>query len=67
MNLEAPKPVKRLYRSKTDRMIAGVCGGIAEYFAIDPIWIRLGFILLLLSGLTALLYPLMWVLVPKAP
>ena len=33
--------MKRLYRSNTDRMIAGVCGGIGEYFNIDPVVIRL--------------------------
>ena len=32
---------KKLRKSKTDRKICGVCGGIAEYFGIDPIWIRL--------------------------
>ena len=36
---------KRLIRSKTQRMIGGVCGGIAEYFNIDPTIIRLGFVL----------------------
>lgn len=36
---------KRLIRSKTQRMIGGVCGGIAEYFNIDPTIIRLGFAL----------------------
>ena len=33
--------MKRLYRSNTDRMIAGVCGGIGEYFNIDPTLVRL--------------------------
>lgn len=37
---------KRLYRSRTDRMLCGVCGGIAEYFNIDPTLVRLGFVLL---------------------
>lgn len=32
---------KKLRKSKTDKKICGVCGGIAEYFGIDPIWIRL--------------------------
>ena len=36
---------KRLYRSSTNYMLAGVCGGIAEYFNIDPTLIRLGFVL----------------------
>lgn len=37
---------KRLYRSQTDRKICGVCGGIAEYFNIDPTLVRLGGVLL---------------------
>jgi phage shock protein PspC (stress-responsive transcriptional regulator) len=42
---------KRLYRSETDRMIAGVCAGFAEYFEIDPALVRLVFVLFaLLSG-----------------
>lgn len=36
---------KKLYRSRNSRMICGVCGGIAEYFNIDPTLIRLGFVL----------------------
>jgi len=48
---------KRLYRSDTDKMIGGVCGGIAEYFTLDPTLVRLGFILFSLftvfSGLPA--------------
>ena len=37
---------KRLYRSKKDRMICGVCGGIANYFNIDPTLVRLAFVLI---------------------
>lgn len=37
--------MKRLYRSNTDTLIAGVCGGIAEYFDVDPNLVRLGWIL----------------------
>lgn len=60
---------KRLYRSTTDRMIAGVCGGIAEYFGIDPVIVRLIAVLLLLpGGLPGFLpYIIMWILVPKRP
>lgn len=36
----------RITRSSTDRMLAGVCGGLGEYFGIDSTWIRLGFIFL---------------------
>ena len=62
------QPTKRLYRSRKDRMIAGVCGGLAQYFGIDPTWVRLIFILLLLAGGSALLvYVIMWLIVPMEP
>ena len=59
---------KKLYRSKTNRMIAGVCGGIADYFNIDPVIVRLGAVLLLLiTGGAALVgYIVLWVIVPEA-
>jgi phage shock protein C len=41
---------KRLYRSTENHMIAGVCGGIAQYFNIDPVIVRLIAVILLLSG-----------------
>ena len=41
---------KRLYRSKKERMIAGICGGVAEYFNIDPVIVRLIFVVLALGG-----------------
>ena len=59
---------KKLYRSRKDSRIAGVCGGLAEYFNIDPTWVRLIFILLFFIGGSALLiYIIMWLLVPLAP
>ncbi|HZX47134.1 MAG TPA: PspC domain-containing protein [Clostridia bacterium] len=41
---------KKLYRSQTDKMIAGVCGGIAEYFGIDSTLVRLGWVLFTFAG-----------------
>jgi phage shock protein C len=62
------KPYKRLWRSRRDRRIAGVCGGLGEYFQIDPIWIRILFVIFFLAGGTALLvYLVMWLLVPVEP
>jgi phage shock protein C len=60
---------KRLYRSRTDRMISGVCGGIAEYFAIDPTIVRLATVALLFvtSGIVFLIYIIMAIVVPEAP
>jgi phage shock protein C len=60
--------VKRLYRSRTDRKIAGVCGGLAEYFGIEPTIIRLGFVLgLILAGGTATAYLIMALVIPEEP
>ncbi|HRF28454.1 MAG TPA: PspC domain-containing protein [Candidatus Saccharibacteria bacterium] len=58
--------MKKLYRSTTDKKIAGVCGGIAEYFDIDPTIVRIIFVALLLpGGLPGLLpYLILWVVVP---
>jgi len=61
--------MKRLYRSTTDRKIAGVCGGIAEYLNIDPTVVRIiAVILLLPGGVPGLLpYLVMWVVIPENP
>lgn len=57
---------KKLYRSKSDRYIAGVCGGLAEYFEIDSLIIRIIFVLLTVSGGSGLvIYIIMWILVPE--
>jgi len=56
---------KRLYRSRTDRMIAGVCGGLGEYFGIDPVIVRIVFVLIALAnGIGLLAYLILWVIVP---
>ena len=57
----------RLMRSRTEVIVAGVCGGLAEYFAIDPVIVRLIFVLVTLtSGLGLLIYPILWIVMPKA-
>lgn len=62
------KSCVRLYRTRRERMIAGVCGGLAHYFNIDPTWMRLIFITCLLLGGSALLvYLIMWAVVPLEP
>lgn len=60
---------KKLYRSLTDRKIAGVCGGLAEYLGVDATVIRLLFIAMLIFGVAPiiLLYLVMWIIVPEAP
>lgn len=56
-----------LTRSSKNRMIAGVCGGIAEYFHIDANIVRLIFILLIFAdGSGAIMYLLLWVLMPRS-
>jgi phage shock protein C len=59
---------KRLYRSRDEKMIAGVCGGIAEYFGIDPTLVRaLWVAITLFAGFGIVLYLILWVLVPLHP
>ena len=63
------RPVQaRLTRSETDKRIAGVCGGIAEYFDIDPTIVRIVFVLVaLMSGVGVLIYVVLWIALPKGP
>ena len=59
---------KKLYRSRENRMIAGVCGGLAEYFNIDPTIVRLIFVLVGLAGGPGLvLYIILAIIVPEVP
>jgi phage shock protein C len=59
---------RKLYRSKTNRQLAGVCGGLAEYFDLDATLIRVLFVLLaVLGGSGVVLYVAMWIIVPKQP
>ena len=56
---------KKLYRSETDSMIGGVCGGLAEYFEIDSTIVRLLFVVILLSAGSGLLaYIVLWIVLP---
>ena len=57
---------KKFYLSSTDKKIAGVCGGIAEYFDIDSLLVRIAFIVLLFGvGTGFWAYILLWLLAPK--
>jgi phage shock protein C len=59
---------KKLYRSRTDRKIAGVCGGLAQYSNVDPTVVRIGMIVLALpGGPSILIYVLLWVVMPEEP
>jgi phage shock protein PspC (stress-responsive transcriptional regulator) len=64
----APPPIgpRRLHRSTSDRMWQGVCGGIAEYLGVDPTVVRIGFVLLAITGgLGVVAYAAVWLLVPE--
>ena len=54
-----------LTRSDDDRMIGGVCGGLARYFGIDSAIVRLVFVLAVLSGVSPLVYVVLWIIVPE--
>ena len=60
---------KRLYRSRTDRMIGGVCSGLGEYFSIDPTIVRVVFVLGLFLGFGSLgfIYLVLLLVVPEEP
>ncbi len=57
--------MEKLYRSTTDHKIAGVCGGLGEYFKVDPVIFRIIFVVFLFTGAGLLVYIIMWILVPK--
>lgn len=56
-----------LRRSRSDRMIAGVCGGLGNFFGIGSFWFRLAFLIALIPGGVPglLLYLIMWIIVPS--
>ena len=59
---------KRLYRNTSDKMLAGVCSGIGEYFSIDPTLIRLGWVVFSLAGGSGLLaYIIAAIIIPEKP
>jgi phage shock protein PspC (stress-responsive transcriptional regulator) len=63
-----PASPRKLYRSNTQRVVAGVCGGLGEYTGVDPVWYRIGFVLLTIGGGSGvLIYLLMWLIVQPAP
>lgn len=60
------RPYRRLTLSESDKKIAGVCGGIAEYFSVDPTLVRLvAVILALVGGSGLLIYLVAWLIMPK--
>ena len=59
-------PARRLLRSRTNKVLGGVCGGLAEYTDTDPLLWRVGFVALAVMGAGIFVYPLLWLLVPAA-
>ena len=57
---------KKLYRSKKNRVLGGVCGGIGEYFGVDPVLIRLLWVVFtLMGGAGILAYIIAWIIIPE--
>jgi len=59
---------KRLVRSRTEKMIAGVCGGLAQYFNVDPTIVRLLWVIItIMGGAGILAYIVLWIVMPLEP
>ena len=57
---------KKLQRNQQDKMIAGVCSGLADYFDVDVTWVRIAFVIAVMAGASGLLaYLVLWIAVPK--
>lgn len=61
---EEVKDMKKLYKSRNNRMLAGVCGGLGEYLGVDPTLVRL---LYIFSGIGFFVYIIMALVIPEAP
>ncbi|MGI6278727.1 MAG: PspC domain-containing protein [Patescibacteria group bacterium] len=57
--------VKKIYRSEKNRLLGGVAGGLGEYFNLDPVIIRILFVLLGLSGGGVIFYFILWLIIPN--
>ncbi|MBQ5902719.1 MAG: PspC domain-containing protein [Alistipes sp.] len=65
---QAQPSVKRLYRPRVNRSIAGVCSGIADYFNLDVTLIRLvTFLMIFLGSLSIWIYVILWIVIPEEP
>jgi phage shock protein C len=61
-----PQPGHQVFYRGTDRMLGGVCSGLAAGFRIDPLWVRVGFVLLaFLQGVGLVLYIVLWLVMPE--
>lgn len=65
---EAEPETRKLYRSRTDRSIAGICGGLADFFHIDATVMRLIMLFLIIfGGLSIWAYIILWIIIPEEP
>ena len=55
----------RIYRSRSDRMVAGVAGGLGPYLGVDPVIVRLGIVALAFAGVGVLAYLIAWIIIPE--
>lgn len=61
------KGPRKMYRNPDQKILGGVCSGIGHYFNVDPVWIRILFIVLVFFyGVSFLIYPILWIIIPKA-
>lgn len=59
---------RKLYRSRKNRVFGGVAGGLAEYFGLDPILMRVIFVIItLINGIGLILYIILWIVIPEIP
>jgi len=59
---------KRLFRSRKDRILGGVCGGMGSYFNLDPVLVRVVWaVLLFAAGVGFLAYIIAWIIIPEEP
>ncbi|MEA4906077.1 MAG: PspC domain-containing protein [Chloroflexi bacterium] len=56
---------RKLYRSRKNYMVGGVCGGLGEYLNIDPNLVRIFFVLLMLEGIGVAVYFILWIIIPR--
>ena len=60
--------MKRLYRKCNEKILAGVCAGLGDYFGIDPTIVRIIFLILVFAGLGGVLvYIILWIITPEEP
>jgi len=60
--------IKRLYRSRTDRILGGVCAGLANYLNVDPVLIRVAWVVAFFAaGVGFLAYLICWIIIPEKP